>query len=150
MEKVCKDNIGCLLESYRDEVRTIDNWMRCAEFSQILDKAGEERGRLNVAKYSAPVGGMWSYFGLDLDSDGKDDEVTESCGSQNMPCQLDIKLSSGNSFELEERRFYVAHDGPETFVVVGDLPNGRQPNTNLDQDIYQISKEGIQLLCRGI
>lgn len=151
-DKYCESRTICLLDTYRTQIATLGNRQRCVEFSQILDKPRGVRPKtLTQVESSSREGGDTKYFGVDIDADGVVDEILQSCGSRDMPCNLFITLSAGGEMELEEGRFYLARYRGDLIVIVGDAAfEGRKAGAPRNRSIYQVKKTGIDLICRHI
>jgi uncharacterized protein len=148
-DKVCKNKEDCLTQLYKEQITTLTQWKLCVDISRVLDIPAVRRPNTFMNLKSSPsVGGETKYFGIDIDQDGSEDTVVQGCGSQDMPCNLFITLSTGGDMELEEERFYLARFRGQLIAVVGDsASSGRKASEPRDRSIYQIRKSGIELVC---
>ncbi len=94
------------------------------------------------------VSGGSNYRGLDIDSDGRTDIVTLSCGaSADSVCTLFVDLASGRHIELEEGQMYLVLSHGRVWAIVGD---------SLSKDMrgkrraYRIDNEAIRLICNNL
>jgi hypothetical protein len=91
------------------------------------------------------------YPNLDIDNDGINDSVIKSCGASiNTTCHLDIKLSSGENFQLvKEERFFLVRIASAIYVITGESLSA--PETRYGKRrAYQITRQLIKPICSHI
>ncbi len=95
--------------------------------------------------------GKDKFMGLDIDGDGKDDEVLRNCGAgAGGLCSLYIKYSNGEQYISEEMgHFYLGHIDHNIYIVeetYGDI----SPYTDKDDTrIFFVSKGIIKEICNN-
>jgi hypothetical protein len=91
-------------------------------------------------------GRTYAYQNIDLDRDGKPDEVEQSCGSpSDGTCTLYVKLSSGAKYEVEDEIFHVMRFESKYYVLVGHplyMKNHRRR-------LFVLSANGAELVCKS-
>lgn len=91
-------------------------------------------------------GRSYAYQNVDLDGDGKPDEVKQSCGSpSDGTCTLYVKLSSGAKYEVDDEIFHVMRFESKYYVLVGH-PSSMK---NHRRRMYALSANGAELVCKS-
>ena len=110
----------------------------------IASLAVEER-----ASEALPPDGIYRYVGVDIDDDGKADDVTHTCtrGGSSMrsdPCTLTARMSrSGRVFTLTEESMFLFKLGKKYFIASSRSVDGSVFGTN----IHELNRSGIKLIC---
>ena len=117
----------------------------CHMFAEALKQ--EHAGATQLYVDSVEGGGRDSiYQGIDLDNDGKADEIRRSCGSpSDGSCTLYVQLSTGKKYEMSEEFFKVRRFRSKYYVVVGD----NFPKQNTHRRLYSLSEQGAELICKS-
>lgn len=83
---------------------------------------------------------------VDLDGDGKSDDVKRDCGSPSEgSCTLYVALSRGGGYELQEEPFAVIRFHSRYYIVVGDT----FPEPNKHRRLHALTKSGAELVCKS-
>ena len=89
------------------------------------------------------------FEGLDIDGDGKDDEVVRSCGAgTGRLCGLYITFSTGGyNNDTETGDFYLIKINRKIYLIL-DIDGKRSPYTDKDStEAYNITKDSITKIC---
>lgn len=92
----------------------------CDDVARLLKPVpGAQKLPLDVL--SEDLGGRrWRYKGVDIDKDGKEDDVIESCGSpSDGTCVLDVRTSSGSEYSFDDSYFFLIKYKKDFYVVIG-------------------------------
>lgn len=94
------------------------------------------------------VGGRsWRYQHVDLDRDGKADDVVQSCGSpSDGTCTLFVTLSKGGHYEFSEATFKVIRFHSRHYLVVGD---SFPPDHAGSRRLYLLTEHAAQPVCNA-
>jgi hypothetical protein len=109
--------------------------------SQILDLCSKNLPihdyKIEFIFIGDPAQLVSKFLNLDVDSDGKIDDIVRTCGgSSNRMCQLSMKLSSGKTMESDDLgAFYLIRQKEKLFLV------------EEFKHIYSITKNGIKAIC---
>lgn len=97
-------------------------------------------------------GGGASYPNIDIDGDGIDDKVVRSCGSGlDALCILFVDLSGGQHFEFEGGAFFLVRVKSSLYAIQGEYFSKLEKNKQFGKRrAYQITKQGIKLICSHI
>ncbi len=123
--------------------------IECAQLIQLLRlrRAGTAPSGFEL-EADTNVSGGGIYRGLDIDSDGRTDLVTLSCGaSADAICTLFVDLATGRHIELEEGQMYLVLRHGRVWAIVGD---------SLSKDMrgkrraYRIDTKAIHLICNNL
>jgi len=126
----------------------------CERFAARFAKEGQSALMPYVLYPQVDAEGWEQYQGLDIDGDGRPDELSRACSpSYPMPdpCELDLKLSSGRKFEFslrDQERFFVAKIGSHVYAV--ETPDARSRKRPGPRSILTIGKRGIIRVCDGL
>lgn len=122
----------------------------CADMGNTLRRISSMqphsfKDRLHVD--SVETGGRsYAYQNVDLDGDGKPDDVKQSCGSpSDGTCTLYVTLSTGGGYEVDEDIFAVIRFRANYYVLVGDT----YPKRNTHRRMYALSGKGAELVCKS-
>lgn len=121
----------------------------CDEILKVLhlQQVGHAPKDLEI-DYKEVGGGDDLYPHLDIDNDGIDDSIVRSCGaSLDAMCYLFVDLSSGNTLELEEERFFLAHVKSSIYVIVGEGLSESEKVKRGKRRVYEVTKQAIKLIC---
>lgn len=96
---------------------------------------------------SIEAGGRESIFqNVDLDGDGKPDDVMQGCGSpSDGSCTLYVTLSNGGGYEVTEEPFGVIRFRSKYYIIVGDT----YPQKNTNRRLYSLTGQGAELVCKS-
>lgn len=91
-------------------------------------------------------GRSYAYQNVDLDGDGKPDEVTQSCGSpSDGTCTLYVALSSGAKYQVDDATFHVMRFKTKYYVLVGHPTSMKSHRRRL----HALSAIGAKLVCNS-
>ncbi len=120
----------------------------CEQVGRALKRERDPSGPKSLFVESVDMGGRsWRYQGVDLDADGKADEVLQGCGSSSDgTCTLDVKLSTGGAYEFSEETFKVIRFRTRHYVVVGDSSPASHVGA---RRLYALTGHGANLICKS-
>lgn len=90
------------------------------------------------------------YINLDIDKDGVADKVKTGCGTGE--CLLQVELSSGGEFDLDEEPFYLIRYKLQIYALISEAedkkPRNQKGYNRLHlRRLYLIASEGPKLVC---
>jgi hypothetical protein len=90
------------------------------------------------------------YLNLDIDNDGRADDVTVNSGSSES--LLVVKLSTGEEYDLDESLMYLIKLNGKVYAVVrlfdwSVLPGGQRAEKDLGHRLYILTKDKAELAC---
>ena len=125
-QKVCAD-VG-------NALRRISNMPPHSYFDPLYVDSIEAGGR------------SYAYQNVDLDGDGRPDLVEQSCGSpSDGTCTLNVTLSTGAKYEVNDQIFHVMRFESKYYVLVGHSSSMK----NHRRRLYALSATGAQLVCKS-
>jgi uncharacterized protein YecT (DUF1311 family) len=144
----CGADRRCLTQQYEQRIAALSSGDRCKELQRVLDaRRLGHMGDLEIDSLPSE-GGDTSYPNLDIDGDGKPDEVIRSCGSGDMACSLFVTLSGGGELELlDEGRFYLGRHKSHLYAIFGDSLTEPLKAKRGKRSAYEITRSGIALVC---
>lgn len=90
------------------------------------------------------------YRNIDLDGDGVVDSVKSGCGTGE--CLLEVKLSSGGEFDLDEDKFYLIRYQSRIYALVSQPEDEDSKGQGVHDHmhlirLYLITSKGPKLVC---
>lgn len=125
----------------------------CSTLQKLLALRQAGRAPSNFeADWEELGGGGTSYPNIDIDGDGIDDKVVRSCGAgREALCILFVDLSGGQHFELEGGAFFLVRVKSSFYAIQGEYFSKQEKNKQVGKRrAYQITKQGIELICSHI
>ncbi|MEJ8814262.1 hypothetical protein WKW77_24465 [Variovorax ureilyticus] len=85
------------------------------------------------------------YKSIDLDGDGKSDDLLQDCGSpSDGTCVLEVIVSSGSKYSFSTSPFALVKFENRYVVVVGDT----YPTRSRSRSAYQLTAKEAELVCK--
>lgn len=124
--------------------------------NQEIYRNKQERQRIEALLHKFKVPFHWSednqnsvFEGLDIDGDGKNDEIVRSCGAgAGMLCSLFITFSSGGyNNDFESVFFWLGKIGKDVYLVE-EVDGTSFPYSNKDiTRVYRVTKDSTIGIC---
>jgi uncharacterized protein len=157
---------ACIRKAYLDRIESLEHMAPLAHSGTQKPTEGQQKSTKQLCDQVASAlkqersptqpkplfvdsidagGRSWMYQGVDLDRDGKPDDLLQSCGSPgDGRCTLQVTLSSGGSYEVSEEIFKVIRFQSKHYVVVGD---SFPPERVGFRRLYLLTVRGANLVC---
>ncbi len=129
---------------HREMIEEQSNKDKYLKISEMLEKEN-----FLLPYNSLQEEGSVEFKGIDIDKDGKNDEVVRSCGAgAGGICTLFVTYSSGGKNTSEEMgRFYLGRLGDDVYLIE-EIYAGIYPYTNKNETrIFHISHNSIERIC---
>ncbi len=121
----------------------------CHRISKLISKREIYNHMLERIPMTA---GTDRYPNLDLDGDGINDTVTQSCSSglQGEGCHLNINFSAAKNIEFRGGYFFLLRLEAAIFLLEGMGAGTQGEDIHRDRYVYRVLPNGINLACNAI